>query len=218
MEELIPNITINSKYNAKEFISQLHTAVKFNKSLFNVTYEKNQFKDGRDFLILFPKVKNGNKNLHVLGYNFMDLHQKVHVELLAEEWKVEPITYDLYSSEAKRVILPLLKDYNRKHNTRLRLCIQSKENLKIKLPEIAGQFFKGFITSLYYKKLHPNNWNRFYWFIWHCHARRVKLQHYELQRLLVENKVDYETASELSEIYRIIREYLQTIKGIPVNQ
>lgn len=214
MEELLPDILIKTKLNERTFISRINMILSNYEEIISKEYTKNQFIDGEDSLVITPRNQNGNKNLGVLLFNYKNMHEKVFVELVADTWVEEPATYEVYSNEAKRIMLPILKQYNKEYRSRIRLCIQSKNSLKVRLPKLAYDFFFGFASGVLKKnKLHPTEWKRFYYFIWHCHRRNVKLTDYDLNRLLIENGFDYNNASTLSERYKIIRDFLQLFKN-----
>ena len=208
-----PYITINTKLDERDFIYRLNCITEKNSEVASKIYTINNIQDGEDSLEIIPKNTNGNKNLDLLVYNLNDCKEKVFIDLTAESWKIEPATYDLYSNEAKRILLPILKSYNKKYKVQLRLCIQSKNNLRVKLPKLANDFFLRFTKKIYSKKLHPTDLKRFYFFVLHCHSRNVKLKYNDLYRLLIENSIDEKLSSILSERYRIIREFLQIVKN-----
>jgi len=212
MEELLPDITINSKIDARIFLKRLYDTTKESLEISEKIYEKDNIESGEDSLVIKPLKLNGNKNLAVILFNINNNASKVFVELVADKWKIEPATYDLYSIEAKRILLPILRKYNKEYQSRIRLRIQTKENLKIKLPKVAEELFFEFYGSIYKKSLHPVHWRRFHRFVWHCHVRGVKLNSEEFYRLLIEKNIDRGTARTLVENYRIIESFLDTIR------
>lgn len=212
MEELLPDITINSKINARIFLKRLSHTVKENLEISEKIYEKDYIEIGEDSLVIRPLKCNGNKNLSVLLFNIHNLDIKVFVELAADKWEIEPATYDLYANEAKRILSPILRKYNKEYQSRIRLSIQTKENLKIKLPKVAEELFYKFYSCIHKKSLHPVHWRRFHRFVWHCQVRGVKLNSEGLDRLLIDKNFDSGTARTLAENYRIIGHFLDTIR------
>lgn len=210
---MLPDITINTKLDAREFIYRLNLIVEHEREVASKNYTIDHIQKGEDSLIIMPKDENGNEKLGLLVFNSSNHKKKVFVELKARTWKIEPATYDLYSNEAKRILLPLLKDYNKKYKTQIRLSIQSNGSPKIKLPKLANDLFLSFTQKVYSNKLHPTDWKRFYFFVSHCNSRNVKLEYYDLHRLLLENGFDEKLAKLLSERYNIIRDFLRIIKS-----
>lgn len=214
MEELLPNMYIKTRLNERAFISRINNVLNSCEEIISKEYTENHLVDGEDSLVITPKNQNGNKDLSLLLFNYLNVNEKVFVELVADNWVEYPATYETYTNEAKRIIVPIIKRYNKEYNSRIRLCIQSRESLKVKLPKLANDYFIGFINGISKRnKLHPLEWKRFYYFVWHCHRRNVKLTDYDLNRLLIENDFNYNLATTISERYRIIREFLQLFKN-----
>jgi len=69
------------------------------------------------------------------------------------------------------------------------------------LPPVAAQLLTGFLTISDGSLTHPNDSKRFYEFIRHCHAKRVRLSEEKLNSLLVNIGCSRRQAKEISGVY-----------------
>lgn len=77
------------------------------------------------------------------------------------------------------------------------------------LPPFTRKVFLRFVNCANKSALHPLDMRRFYQFIRVCHARRVKLDQYQLHAHLVRAGFKSETAERLSGVYHHGRELLK---------
>lgn len=201
MKDLLPNILIRTDCEARTFLSRLKILAKNSPKHCNYNYEKNSFLPDSDYLEIIPIEQNGHTEIFAQLFNKSEKNNIIQIEIRATWWKIEPVTYDIYSDEAKRIILPLILDYNKKYNSKRRLNIQTREAQKIKLPPKANEIFHTFVCAANKNILHPLDWKRFYIFIRHSYSNKVKINSGELKRLLIENGFDTEDADYLSNIY-----------------
>ena len=69
------------------------------------------------------------------------------------------------------------------------------------LPPKAAQLLVNFLNISDGSLVHPNDSKRFYEFIRHCHARRVKLNEYRFKNILIRVGCSDTQAQELSKAY-----------------
>lgn len=201
MEELLPDIIIKTKTDSKSFLKCLYKIAKVKASVYKSKYENDYIITDSDYLEVKPSKQNGHKNIIAQIFTVPEKENIVQVEIRAMHWKVEPVTYENYVTEARRILIPLLADYNKKYNLRKRLSIQSKESLLKNLPPLANKKFMTFVHHANKNILHPLDWNRFYVFIRHCYAKKVSLYPGELMRMLINNGFDEKKAEYLSDIF-----------------
>lgn len=77
------------------------------------------------------------------------------------------------------------------------------------LPPFTREVFFRFVNLANKSCLHPLDMRHFYHFIRLCHARRIKLDQFQLQTHLVRAGFDEDTAEHLSNIYYHGRELLR---------
>lgn len=201
MNELLPDIFINTKSDAQNFIKKLSDIANIKKDFCYTVYKKDNLIFNTHFLQIIPIKQNGHQEIGALLLPIEDKENIVRVEILADKWYIDPVTYDKYVDEAKRILLPLLSIYNKKYKVRKKLSIQSKKKLQIKLPKMANKLFMSFVISANKNMLHPLDWKRFYVFIRHCYSRKVKIYPFELKRLLLLNGFKEKNAEYLSDIF-----------------
>ncbi|MCL5029219.1 MAG: hypothetical protein M1480_09395 [Bacteroidetes bacterium] len=201
MEELLPDIIINTDCDSKSFIKRLYNIVRRESHLYKSVYEKDSIIPDTDYLEIMPIEQNGNQDIIAQIFSVSDKENIVQVEIKAPTWKLQPVTYDLYVEEAKRILNPLINDYNKNYCVRRRLSIQSKDSLEKKLPRLANDLFKIFVHATNKNMLHPLDWKRFYIFIRHCYSKKVNLYPDELLRLLIANGFEKRKAEYLSDIF-----------------
>ena len=208
----MPSISINLKIDNSIVIQRLCDLLTNRASSILATVVESYYESRDNSIVITPCNSNGIKGLQVMIITYQNLKEKVFVELISELWEETEPAYDFYVSEAKRIMFPLLREYNKKYKSRIKLSIQSKSKLKIRLPKLAFEFFMAFAEGPLAKRKHPANTRMFYFFVWHCHARNVKLISDDLKSLLIEYGFDSKAAFDYSERYRIIRGFLQTVK------
>ncbi len=125
----------------------------------------------------------------------------VAVEIRAQRWAPEdPPTYEVYCAEAKALITPLLRAYNREAGTRYRLSIPSQVKLEPKLPPQCMKLFKRFTALANKSALHPLDWRRFYEFVRNCKSRTCYSED-EIMRLLVKEGFSKKHARYIGDVY-----------------
>lgn len=124
--------------------------------------------------------------------------ERIDVEMRAKCWTPDPPNYDCYSEAAKTTIGPLLAGYNRAHDTRYRLRVQSPRQLEAKLPPRSAKLFKKFAVLANTSSLHPLDWRRFYEFV---RASRRQLYEEEISQLLVKEGFEKPYADRIATVY-----------------
>ena len=109
-------------------------------------------------------------------------------------------TYDTYVNAAV-LLKPSLRLYNQTHGARVRLGIESREQLEPKLPPKARKFFDGFVNLANKGALHHLDWQRFYIFVRTAHRVRLRLHEVDISYLLVREGFDEESARHIADIY-----------------
>jgi len=201
MEDLLPDISVKTDCEVRTFIRRLKIIASKYCLHCSYKYKRNYLEPDSDYLEIIPIQQNGHKEIIAQIFNELDKNNFIRVEIRALSWKNEPVTYDIYTNEAKRIILPIISIYNKKYNSRRRLYIQTKDSLKIKLPPIANRLFNTFVRAANKNVLHPLDWKRFYIFIRHSYSNKVKLNSDEIKKLLIENGFEESKADYLSRIY-----------------
>jgi len=210
MEDSLPDIFVKTECESKSFIKNLLTIAKSNSNSFEVKVVKDCFIDDSEWLGIKPIDQNGHQNITSTIFSIPGKDKIVQVEVNALKWKAEPVTYEMYVSEARRILTPLLSDYNKINSVRRRLSIQPKVSLKVTLPPKANKIFKTFVSSANRNILHPLDWRRFYIFIRHCRSRKVNIYPDDLKRLLIEYGFEETKASYLADIFSHGRNLLGT--------
>jgi hypothetical protein len=78
----------------------------------------------------------------------------------------------------------------------------------LELPPATRKLFVQFLNCANRKSLHPLDIKRFNYFVRYCHAKRVTLEEYTLQRLLVRGHFSEVKAKKLAELYAYGRDLL----------
>ncbi|MBF2055387.1 MAG: hypothetical protein IGS03_18210 [Candidatus Sericytochromatia bacterium] len=125
----------------------------------------------------------------------------VHVRLNSPAWQKNIPDYEDYTALGKSILDPLLKDYNRRHKTRLRLTVKSLDTLAPKLTTKIHQAFEDFVQHAHKNLLGGQDWERYYRFIRLTHAFQVKLDEEQIFYLLVQAGFDRQYAREISDVY-----------------
>lgn len=205
---MLPSISIKVDIKPREFLDRLEQIAKRSdfvrvERIINVTgYE------GWESLNLEPLILCPHKKLCGAIIVNPDSGSRVFIEMIAKQWQPDPPTYGIYVEAARLLFTPLIKAYNREYNALCRLCIQ-RESIKVPvLPPETAKRVTSFIVCANKSALHPNDYKRFYQFIFFCHARHVKLSESYLKHLLVEGGFSVEKAEHLADIYYHGREIL----------
>lgn len=212
MRERLPKITIKPNVSPKEFLERLHHTVARQK-IWQIKYFEERLPDGEGSPALGlayegseAKVPNGLM-AHFAWYEKLD-KSRVRVQMIAQNWGVEDLSYDSYVATAY-MLKSLLSLYNRLYSARVRLNIQSREDLVPKLSPKVKECFHRFITIANKVALHPSDWEPFYDFVVVCHMLRSKLTEDDVKYLLVQEGFDEEYALIIADVYRHGREILK---------
>jgi len=119
-------------------------------------------------------------------------------------WSPQIDDFALYAETTREVMHPLLKNYNRRHGTRIRLFIPHKGRPK-PLPPGAHARFDLFKETL--------GLSEFYLFVIYCHHYRVLLDRARIEELLLQTGLDSERVKELTTLYFHGREILKLKKA-----
>lgn len=204
MQERLPNITIKPDVSPKEFMERLYHTVA-QQQVWQVKRFEEGLRDGEGSPSLGlaytspePKIPNGLM-AHFDWYDNLD-KDRVRVGLVAHNWGVEDPSYDSYVAAA-HMLKPLLSLYNRLHKARVRLNIESREDLAPKLSPIAKKYFGHFVSIANKGALHPSDWGPFYDFVTVCHVLRSKLIEDDIKYLLFKEGFNEEHALEIACVY-----------------
>lgn len=125
----------------------------------------------------------------------------VHIRLNRPEWKTDIPEYSQYTHLCKDTLEELLKDYNRRYKTRLRLIVKSLEKLEPKLTPKIQQAFDDFATHAHKELLGGKDWERYYRFIRLAHAFNVRMDEEQLFFLLTHAGFSKQYSREISDVY-----------------
>lgn len=125
----------------------------------------------------------------------------VHLRLTRPEWKRDIPEYEVYTALAQTVTEKLLKDYNRRHKTRLRLNIKSLDKLEPQLTPKIRQAFEDFAQHAHKDVLGGRDWERYYRFIRLTHAFQVRMDEEQIFYLLTSAGFAKQYAREISDVY-----------------
>lgn len=200
MRDKLPDIQIKINTSPQNFLEQMQqTAVETKK--YDVEFHQDFLGQSFDILDVRPLLSN----LHVglLG-QFIKIPNKpsfIQVEIRAERWNPEPPTYKIYVETAKKIIKPLLQLYNSSFGTKYHLVIESAGCLQPQLPPRANQRFIEFVSLANTQILHPFDWERFYYFIYACSSRNIKITQEDVKELLLSSGFSDENSEELANIF-----------------
>lgn len=204
MRERLPNIIIKPDVSPKEFMNRLYHTVA-QQQVWQVKRFDKGLRDGEGSPSLGlvytshkPKIAE-DLTAHFDWYENLD-KDRIRVGLVAHNLGVEDPTYDSYVVAAN-MLKPLLALYNRLYKARVRLNIQSREDLAPKLPPIAKRLFGNFVSIANKCALHPSDWEPFYEFINACHVYSSKLKEDDIKYLLFNEGFDKEHAIEIALVY-----------------
>jgi len=155
--------------------------------------------EGTPFLDLEPHPSPVHTNLKARLVS-QESPDRIEVLLFASEWKPE-LSYDTYTSTARRVLVPLLSLYNKRFGARIRLGISGPRKPP-KLSTGAADALSRFESFANKRCPHPADWNLFYRFIVYCHDHHVSYGSEYLGELLLQRGFDSQVALELTTAYR----------------
>jgi hypothetical protein len=190
VEDRLPDIRIKADIPPPEFVRRMSTLAAQNK-MYSTEYREEVFEfNGLSYLSLSLQKQSPHVELKGLLVSSPGPPAHVDIEVSATRWNPDPPTYEAYVQAARAIFDPLLRDYNRQHGARVRMCIQSRAQLEPKLPAGAQKLFTSFAGCANKGSLHPLDWQRFYEFIRHCYRcslnrRSRRITEDDVQRLLV---------------------------------
>ncbi len=159
--------------------------------------------DGENTLVLHLKAPGyGEKDLEISIVSAKRTDVKhVHLRMSRPEWQMEMPDYAVYSEMAKTVTEKLLKDYNRRHKSRLRLNIKSLDKLKPQLTPKIQRAFDEFCQHAHKDVLGGKDWERYYRFIRLTHSFQVRMDEEQIFHLLTSAGFAKQYAREISDVY-----------------
>ena len=180
MKDRLPNITIRAEGNLFEFISKIEglCPASWRHERNNTSGTKDEF-----YLSIYPAEKSDHVGLFCqLICNVTK--NRIDVEIRADEWSDGHWPkYETYKKAGQEILKPLLKVYSQQYG-KCSLRIQSKEALKIKVPERTNYFLMQFVNSANKQTLHSLDWKKFYHFIHAAHVGQTRLTRSELIEIL----------------------------------
>jgi hypothetical protein len=200
MRDRLPDIQIRIGENPHSFLEQMRK-VALQAKKFDVELHNNFSGQGLDILNISPQLSNSHVGLLGQFINNPNKPSIMLVEVRAERWLPEPPTYKTYVEAANEVIKPLLQSYNLTFGTKYRLTIESQKSLEPKLPPRANQRFKEFVTLANKQILHPYDWERFYYFIYACSSRNVKVIQEDVEELLLSSGFSEQNSEEIANVF-----------------
>lgn len=201
MREPLPPIILKPNTSPREFIMRVYNLLD-GSSQFNRDLQENFMgEEGHLILNITPSFETKHYGLCGLIINHKNIDgENIRIEIKARG-KLYCRTYDTYSAVAKQIFDPILTNYNKTYNTRLKLNIKSKESLEPKLSPNVEPVFNEFITSANKEDLVLSDWKRFYSFIRIAHSSRIRLNEEGVSRLLVKHGFEEKYAQEIANIY-----------------
>ena len=147
-----------------------------------------------------PGYAEKDLNIRIISAKHTDV-KHVHMRLERPAWKMDMPDYDVYTDTAKTASEKLLKDYNRRHKTRLRLNIKSIDKLEPQLTPKIRRAFDEFCSHAHKEVLGGKDWERYYRFIRLTHAFQVRMDEEQLFYLLTTAGFGKQYAREISDVY-----------------
>lgn len=202
MNDLLPDISLKIDCSPREFIERIEEIAR-SQSQFIEIHKQLDFlgEKGLDVLNIKPREQNEQIDIYGQVITRLETVERVDIEIRSSRWNPEPPTYDIYVKEARRIMIPLIKEYNQKYNSKRRLSIQVKSDKNSKLSPVAQKYFARFVNCANKKALHPKDWDRYYKFIRFCCAKRISLYEEDITRLLIAEGFSKEKAEYLASIY-----------------
>ena len=201
MRDPLPQIIIKPNTSPHEFIRCVYSLLE-GSSQFNRDLQEDYMGEvGHLILKITPSFETEHYDLYgkIINHKKID-RENIRIAITAR-WEPHCQTYDTYVTVAKQIFDPILANYNKTYNTRLKLNIKSKESLEPKLSPNVAPVFTEFITFANKEGLTLSDWKSFYSFIRIAHSSRIKLNEEGLYRLLIKHGFEKECAQEIASIY-----------------
>lgn len=211
MRDYLPPIHIKIKGAPRRFLDRM-AEIAGASGVFGVEKQYDALGEkGFDVVNLRFKKRSPHKGLGGQLIVQPDKKAFVAVEMRAQRWSPDDfLTYETYRTEAKALIAPLLRTYNREGGTRYRMYIPTREKLEPKLPPRCAKLFKRFAHLANKSALHPLDWRRFYEFVRDCRSRAPYSEE-EMARLLIKEGFSETYATYIGEIYVHLRNFKRLI-------
>jgi len=205
VRERLPSITIKPDVSPDEFIKRLLDLTNIQETWIMM----NSNIKGTDIKYILLELHdeaasefNVPSGLMAHFGHFPDLDgNRIRFQMKADFWNSVSPTYDSYI-KAANLIKPFLSLYNKQFNARVRLNIQTREDLIPKLSPVAAKYFSFFISHVNKSALHPTDWELFYDFICVSHWLRSKLTEDDIAYLLIREGFDANYAVKIADVYR----------------
>lgn len=130
------------------------------------------------------------------------------LQLAAYRWNPDPPTYDAYAEAAQRLFQPIITEYNRRHGTRHRMRIETRDELQPKMTPAAKKAFDHFVVRANKSSLHPLDWEDFYYFVYVCRTTRLTLYPDEVRWFCRRAGFSAEQARALGDTFHHCSEFL----------
>ena len=203
MNDRLPIISIKVK-KTQEFIDRLEEIASKNGF---VHVEKKS--DTNKNTILTIEHDSQNKHEGLCGQLISQSNKIVKIEVRASRWNPTPVTYEVFTQEALSLFEPLVEKYNKLYKSEYKIEVQSKEELEPKLTSEVQTAFDYFLNSANVGSLHPRDWERFYYFVYECRAKKSKLSEDDILYLLYSKGFSEDMARYMANIYRHIIDFMK---------
>lgn len=221
MDDLLPGIDVRIHGEIGEFMTRFAELAKLSEKL-RVEEKSNPALLAIRMRVLnfFPLFNTPHEGLFGQFVHIPKYKSRMHVEVAASRWnsvhrthETGRPTYEVYVSAARSIFEELIRSYNQKYHTKLRLNVQPNEALGPILPPGARKVFACFVANANLTDLHPNDWQRFYAFAQYCHTRCVILGEESLFRILVLSGFNEKESRYIAGVYGHLRAFLKAPKS-----
>ena len=176
MRELLPGITIKPATQPRDFVRRIQALLE-NSAEFSCEFHENfaGYKE-HDILDVTPTWETSHKGLFgQVIYNPEYDGDRVRIEIRAHRWEPHPPGYNDYVEAARQIFRPILSQYNRIYDARLRLNIQSAHSLEPEMSSLIERYYLRWVNGPDLLG-HPLDCNRFCQFVKSClrYSRRKR--------------------------------------------
>lgn len=200
MHASLPSIRIKVSSPLRNFLKKM-TDIAERSGAFAVEQHFDAFGEkGYDVVNLRFKKTSCHKGLGGQLIVQPDAKATVFVEISAERWSpADPPSYETYCTEAKALIRPLLRTYNREAHTRHRMVLEAKKDIEPKLPPQSAVLFRRFTALANKSGLHPLDWKRLYEFVRKSRIRK-RVYDEDIAQLLIKDGFPEPYAHRIAEV------------------
>jgi hypothetical protein len=170
--ERLPGIRMRLNVEAMEGLRRIEEIARENKEL---EVRSNYEGDGElhcNVVSLADRNEPEHKGLFAMFVHWKKDGRDLQLQVAASWWNPDPPKYSTYVSAAKRLFLPVIREYNNRYKTRHRMRIETPEQLEPKMTPAVEKAFKHFVHTANKEALHPLDWEAFYHFVHTCHRSR----------------------------------------------